>query len=102
MSRPELVHQPRQARRVIEAWRVDYNITRPHTSLRMATPAAFAAARPFAKRQRAPAPELCGNSPPEPVPRSPRRCYPAVTDFPNAWPYVGGRVDPKRSNGFVE
>ena len=56
-----------EARRVIEAWRVDYNLTRPHTSLRMATPAAFAAARPFAKRQRAPAPELCGGSPPEPV-----------------------------------
>ena len=56
-----------EARRVIQAWRVDYNLHRPHTSLRMATPAAFAAARPFAKRQRAPAPELCGGSPPEPV-----------------------------------
>jgi putative transposase len=44
-----------EARRVIEAWRVDYNLRRPHTSLRMATPAAFAAARPFAKPQRAPA-----------------------------------------------
>ena len=56
-----------EARRVIEAWRVDYNLHRPHTSLRMATPAAFTAARPFARRQRAPAPELCGGSPPEPV-----------------------------------
>jgi putative transposase len=56
-----------EARLVIEAWRVDYNVTRPHTSLRMATPAAFAAARPFAKRQGAPAPELCGGSPPEPL-----------------------------------
>ena len=56
-----------EARRVIEAWRIDYNLHRPHTSLRMATPAAFAAARPFAKRQRAPAPELYGGSPPEPV-----------------------------------
>ena len=43
-----------EAKRVIEAWRVDYNLHRPRTSLRMATPAAFAAARPFAKRQRAP------------------------------------------------
>jgi putative transposase len=43
------------ARRVIEAWRVDDNLRRPHTSLRMATPAAFAAARPFARQQRAPA-----------------------------------------------
>jgi putative transposase len=56
-----------EARRVIEAWRVDYNMHRPHTSLRMLTPAAFAANRPFARRQRAPAPELCGGSPPEPV-----------------------------------
>jgi putative transposase len=40
-----------EARRVIEAWRLDYNEHRPHTSLRMRTPAAFAAARPFVKRQ---------------------------------------------------
>jgi putative transposase len=40
-----------EARRVIEAWRLDYNLHRPHTSLRMRTPAAFAAARPFVKRQ---------------------------------------------------
>ena len=53
-----------EARHVIEAWRVDDNLHRPHTSLRMATPAAFAA---FAKRQGAPAPELCGGSPPEPL-----------------------------------
>jgi putative transposase len=44
-----------EARRVIEAWRLDYNEHRPHTSLRMRTPAAFAAARPFVRRQRAPA-----------------------------------------------
>ena len=56
-----------EARRVIEAWRVDYNMHRPHTSLRMLTPAAFAANRPFARRQGAPAPELCGGSPPEPL-----------------------------------
>jgi putative transposase len=40
-----------EARRLIEAWRLDYNEHRPHTSLRMRTPAAFAAARPFVKRQ---------------------------------------------------
>jgi putative transposase len=40
-----------EARRVIEAWRLDYNLHRPHTSLRMRTPAAFAAARPFTERQ---------------------------------------------------
>jgi putative transposase len=57
-----------EARRIIEAWRLDYNEHRPHTSLRMQTPAAFAAARPFAKQQRgAPALEPVGGSPPEPV-----------------------------------
>lgn len=56
-----------EARRVIEAWRCDYNQYRPHTSLRMATPAAFAAARPFVRRQPAPAPGSDEGSPPEPV-----------------------------------
>lgn len=56
-----------EARRIIEAWRLDYNEHRPHTSLRMATPAAFAAARPFVRRQRAPALEQVAGSPPEPV-----------------------------------
>ena len=41
-----------EAKRIVEAWRLDYNLRRPHTSLRMRTPAAFAAARPFAKPQR--------------------------------------------------
>jgi putative transposase len=41
-----------EARRIIEAWRIDYNEQRPHTSLRLRTPAAFAAARPFTKPQR--------------------------------------------------
>ncbi len=41
-----------EARRVIEAWRLDYNLHRPHTSLWMRTPAAFAAVRPFAKPPR--------------------------------------------------
>ena len=44
-----------EARWIIEAWRVDYNQHRPHTSLRMTTPAAFAAARPFVRQQPAPA-----------------------------------------------
>jgi putative transposase len=41
-----------EAQRVIEAWRLDYNSQRPHTSLRTRTPAAFAATRPFAKPPR--------------------------------------------------
>jgi putative transposase len=56
-----------EARRVIEAWRVDYNLHRPHTSLRMQTPAAFAAARPFVRRQRAPAESPHIAQEPEPV-----------------------------------
>jgi putative transposase len=56
-----------EARRVIETWRLDDNLHRPHTSLRMRTPPAFAAARPFVRRQRAPALEQDGGSPPEPV-----------------------------------
>ena len=55
------------ARQKIEAWRIDYNEHRPHTSLRMRTPAAFAAARPFVRRQRPPARELGGSSSPEAV-----------------------------------
>ena len=55
-----------EARRIIEAWRVDYNERRPHTSLRMRTPAAFAAARPFVKRPRPPdhEPALLREDPP--------------------------------------
>ena len=56
-----------EARRVIEAWRLDYNQQRPHTSLRMATPAAFAAARPFIKQPRPPASEPDTVSSPDPV-----------------------------------
>src|SRR4051794_22067132 len=40
-----------EARRVIEAWRLDYHPHPPPTSPRMRTPAAFAAARPFVKRR---------------------------------------------------
>jgi putative transposase len=32
------------ARRIIEAWRVDYNIERPHRALGQQTPAAYSAA----------------------------------------------------------
>ena len=35
----------REARRLIEAWRVDYNEVRPHSSLAYRTPEEFAAAR---------------------------------------------------------
>ena len=35
----------RDARETIEAWRVDYNEVRPHSSLAEATPAAFALSR---------------------------------------------------------
>ena len=39
-----------EARRVIEAWRAASHGQRPRTSLRMRTPAAVAAARPFIRR----------------------------------------------------
>ena len=54
-----------EARRIIEAWRLDYNVHRPHTSLRMATPAAFAAARPFIKQPRPPGSEPDTTPPPD-------------------------------------
>jgi putative transposase len=56
-----------EARRVIEAWRLDYNQQRPHTSLHMQTPAAFAAVRPFIKQPRPPASEPDTVSSPDPV-----------------------------------
>jgi putative transposase len=56
-----------EARRVIEAWRLDYNQHRPHTSLRMRTPAAFAAARPFIKQQPPATAASDTAPPPEPV-----------------------------------
>jgi putative transposase len=56
-----------EARRLIEAWRLDYNLHRPHTSLRMRTPAAFAAARPFVKRQTPPTAASDTAPPPEAV-----------------------------------
>jgi putative transposase len=56
-----------EARRIIEAWRLDYNEHRPHTSLRMATPAAFAAARPFIKPPPPPGAEPDTAPPPDVV-----------------------------------
>ena len=57
-----------EAGRIIERCRLAYNETRPHTALRMSTPKALAAARPFERpRQAAPAPELSRGSPPEPL-----------------------------------
>ncbi len=82
-----------EARRVIEAWRVDYNQHRPHTSLRMATPA-----RPSPKPDRSSGGNglrLLSNMRahrPTPLPPLPRRCYPMPTDSPNAWPYEWGWV----------
>lgn len=42
-----------EAKVVVEAWRVDYNETRPHTSLRDMTPADFARAAPFGGQEKA-------------------------------------------------
>ena len=52
-----------EVKRIIEAWRLDYDLHRPHTSLRMRTPAGFAAARPFAKPQRPPSTPEAASSP---------------------------------------
>ncbi len=56
-----------EAQRIIEAWRIDYNKRRPHSSLKYQTPEAFAANRPFHKTQWAPAPELVDGSTPPPI-----------------------------------
>lgn len=40
-----LFHSLVQARRIIEAWRIDYNTARPHTSLNGLTPVEFASQR---------------------------------------------------------
>jgi hypothetical protein len=47
-----------EAQRIIEDWRVDYNESRTHSSLKYQTPEEFATSRPFHKTQRAAAPEL--------------------------------------------
>ena len=83
-----------EARRIIEAWRAASHGQRPRTSLRMATSAAVAAARPFVGRQRASALEV-GEARPcrrRPLPTSRQRCYRPATDAPDARPYHGGRV----------
>ena len=54
------------ARRLIAAWRIDYNATRPHSSLGNRTPIAFAhLSDPAMRRGRSP--ELTGGSAPRPV-----------------------------------
>ena len=40
-----LFHSLNQAQRIVEAWRIDYNTERPHTSLEGLTPSEFAAQR---------------------------------------------------------
>jgi putative transposase len=40
-----------EAQRIIEAWRIDYNIGRPHSALSNQTPAAFAAASVLATQR---------------------------------------------------
>ncbi len=44
----------RQARNIIESWRIDYNQARPHSALGYATPNEFASwsSAPFAERRR--------------------------------------------------
>ena len=54
------------ARRLIAAWRIDYNATRPHSSLGNRTPIAFAHLSDPAMR-RGGSPELTGGSAPRPV-----------------------------------
>ena len=57
-----------EARRIIESWRLDYNRARPHTSLKMLTPEAFAALRPFERpRQADLAVRPCEGKPPDPL-----------------------------------
>jgi hypothetical protein len=55
-----------EACRVIEARWLDDNLHRPHTNLRIATPAAFAVDRPFVRRQ-LPSPFEASNSSPSGV-----------------------------------
>ena len=73
-----------EARRIIEAWRIDYNEVRPHSSLGYQTPEEFAAAWQAAgEKEKEPAarPEqatgrdaaICGVSAPRPVAQPPRK-----------------------------
>ena len=55
------------AKDLIEAWRIDYNTERPHSSLKYQTPEEFAAARPFGKTQWAQPLELLDGSAPAPI-----------------------------------
>jgi putative transposase len=57
----------REAREIIEDWRIDYNKERPHSSLKYQTPEEFAASRPFDKTQWAQPVELPDRSAPAPI-----------------------------------
>ena len=76
------------AREIIERWRQAYNETRPHTSLAMKTPEAFAKARPFtrAARQADPAPTPCGGTAPDPLAALSPAMLAKTPDSTNAWP----------------
>ena len=52
-----------EAQRIIEEWRTDYNMARPHSSLKYQTPEEFASNRPFHKTQWATAPEIYASTP---------------------------------------
>ena len=65
------------ARRLIAAWRIDYNATRPHSSLGNRTPIAYALLSDPAMR-RGGSPELVGGSAPRPVASQTTRMQPAA------------------------
>jgi putative transposase len=65
------------ARRLIKAWRIDYNATRPHSSLGNRTPLAYAHLSDPAMR-RGGSPELVGGSAPRPVASQTTRMQPAA------------------------
>jgi putative transposase len=60
-----------EARRIIEAWRIDYNERRPHSSLGYRTPAEFAAARPVLRTQAKAALRSLGGFAPPPLAPAP-------------------------------
>jgi len=94
-----------EARRIIEAWRVDYNEVRPHSSLGYQTPDEFAAAWATCGQEHAVAPF----APSEPTCSEPSRCGLETTEgeaAPERRPTLtapardGGRdVRPGRKNG---
>ena len=57
----------REAREIMENWRIDYNTERPHSNLKHQTPEEFAAARPFDRMQGAQPLEPSEGSAPAPI-----------------------------------